>query len=243
MNSGMPPVGFIPCMNMIRRLLTYAWCFCCASAWAQTSILEIANPAPRAGEEVEIIITVKKESLEAIETKEKKSTDDYAALRKNKIAYGNLKISQVLPDTGKVKIGPFRFSIADRVYETNSLTLRVYPKLPDTAREGLWIRQVDYNGQSYLIIEQRSETEDAKFAQLNRDKLEASGLNIVTSTSKSESQFLDKKITAGSTPVNYRISTYKFKRTSAFKGKVKIDKSLFLDFPPNVSMDELWIKG
>jgi len=228
---------------MIRKLLTYAWCFCCATAMAQTSILEIANPAPRAGEEVEIIITLKKENLDALENKEKKTTDDFATLRKNKTAYGNLKISQVLADTGKVKIGPFKFAIADKTYETNSLTLRVYPKLPDTAREGLWIRQVDYNGQSYLIIEQRSESEDTKFAQLNRDKLEAAGLNIVTSTSKSESQFLDKKTTAGSTPVNYRISTYKFKRTSAFKGKVKIDRSIFLDFPPNISMDELWIKG
>lgn len=230
---------------MMRSLLLSLSFLGCATAWAQVSVLETTNPAPRVGDEVEILFSIKKENLSTLEGKDKKSSDDFATLRSNKIAYGDLKISQVFSDTGKVKIGPFRFSILDKEYETNSLTLRVYPKLSDQIKDGLWVRSVDFGGQSYLIIEQRisSEWEIAKFAQLDRDRLEAAGLDIVTSTSKSESQVLDKKNSIGSAPVKYKISTYKFKRSPRFKGKVKIDKNYFIDFPSNVPLDELWVKS
>jgi hypothetical protein len=221
-----PPKQSAVTMNYVCTLILS---LAMMEAAAQLPKLEPSNPAPRQGEEINITFVLKDAGAD--------------------IGNGNLKLRQPLTDTGMVKIGPFQFSVDDKTYATGTLALRVYPKLPDNVHEGIWIRYVLFEGKHYLITEQRvsgdpkkksSEatilsTDGAVFAELDRDRFEEAGLKIVYSNSFSASQVMDKD------EVNYKLTTYKFEKTPFFKGKIKVDKKLFSDFPDKLITPEVWI--
>jgi hypothetical protein len=198
-------------------------------AMAQVPKLEPSNPAPRQGEEINITFILKEAGAD--------------------IGNGNLKLRQPLTDTGLVKMGPFQFTVNDKTYATGTLNLRVYPRLPDTIYEGIWIRYVLFEGKHYLITEQRVSSDPRKkssevmivsnngiaFAELDRDRFEEAGLKVVYSNSFSASQIIDKN------EISYKLTTYKFEKTPFFKGKLKIDKKLFSDFPDKVITPDVLI--
>lgn len=198
-------------------------------AVAQVPKLEPSNPAPRQGEEINVTFSLKETGAD--------------------IGNGNLKLRQPLADTGTVRIGPFQFSVNDKTYVTGTLTLRVYPRLPDSIHEGIWIRYVVFEGKHYLITEQRvskekkksSETvnlltnEGVTFAELDRERFEEAGLKIVYSNSFTASEPMGKD------EVSYKLTTYRFEKTPHFKSKLKVDKKLFSDYPERVVTPEVWI--
>jgi len=198
-------------------------------AAGQLSKLEPSNPAPRQGEEVNITFLLKEGSAD--------------------IGGGSFKVRQPLADTGMVKIGPFQFSINDKSYSTGSLTLRVYPRLPDAIHDGIWIRYVAFEGKHYLITEQRISADQKKkpesnaivigseesFAELDRDQFEQAGLKVVFSNSFTDSEVMGKD------EVSYKLTTYRFEKTSFFKGKLRLDKKFFVDFPDKVITPDVWV--
>ncbi len=210
------------------------------STWTYgQSRLTINNPAPRQGDEIDISITL---------------TDNEEGVGK-----GNLKLTQELTETGLVTLGPFKFTIGDKTYETDILTVTVSPKIPNDIKDGLWIRLVDFNGEKYLIIEQRisnqwkrekkndnevtmTHGDGVKYAEFRKEVLEDNGLDILTSSSSTKSQLLDKNDTFGNGTVSYKIETFKFEKTDKFTKKLRIDKRSFDNFPDNIKVDEIWIE-
>jgi len=191
--------------------------------------LEPSNPAPRQGEELNITFLLKEGGAD--------------------IGGGNFKVRQALADTGLIKIGPFQLSINDKSYSTGTITLRVYPKLPDNIHNGLWIRYVLFEGKHYLITEQRVSADQKKkvesaaivigggesFAELDRDQFEQAGLKVVFANSFTETE------TMGKDEVSYKLTTYRFEKMPHFKGRVKLDKKFFSDFPEKAITPDVWI--
>jgi hypothetical protein len=217
-------------------------------AWGQNSRLETNNPIPRQGDEVQIEFTIDKDDLTEIRNKEKKTKEEYNKMWGNNVGKGSLKITQIVSDTGRVKIGPFSFTVNDTTYVTNTLTLNVLPKLPGNIRDGIWIRYTEIDGIGYLTVEQRVSRGPQKkadsqgtslaldnngitFAELDRDKFEKLGFKIISSSSSSSMQTVDK---VGddllSDFVNYHESTYTFEKIN-LKGTFVIDKSVFVNLP------------
>jgi hypothetical protein len=202
-----------------------------AQAEAQLPKLEPSNPAPRQGEEVNINFLLKDGNAD--------------------IGSGNFKVRQPLADTGLVTIGPFQFSINNKSYSTGTITLHVYPKLPDNIHEGIWIRYVAFEGKYYLITEQRIPADqkkkpegnsiviggEAPFAELDRDQFEQAGLKVVNSNSYTDSGPMGKD------EVSYKLTTYRFEKTAYFKGRLRLDKKFFTDFPEKVITSDVWIAG
>lgn len=213
----------------MNYVYTFFFFLTVVQAAAQLPKLEPSNPAPRQGEEVNITFLLKQGSVD--------------------IGGGNFKVRQPLADTGLVRIGPFQFSINDKNYTTGTLTLHVYPKLPDNIRDGIWIRYVVFEGKNYLITEQRISAAHKKtvdtntivigseepFAEVDRDRFEEAGLKVVFSNSFTAAENLGRE------EVSYKLTTYKFEKTARFKGKVKIEKKLFADFPEKIITPEVWI--
>jgi hypothetical protein len=217
-------------------------------ALGQNSQLETKNPIPRQGDEVQIVFTIDKRDLTELRNKEKKTKEEYNKLWDNNVGKGSLKITQIVSDTGRVKIGPFSFIVDDTTYVTNVLTLKVLPKLPGNIRDGVWIRYTEVDEIGYLIIEQRVsrgpqkktdskgtslalDNEGITFADLDREKFEKLGFTIISSSSNSSMQTVDKLgDEVFSDFVNYHESTYTFEKSDT-KEAFKIDKTLFLNFP------------
>ncbi|HMJ68164.1 MAG TPA: BatD family protein [Cyclobacteriaceae bacterium] len=227
----------------------------------QNSKLGTTNPIPRQGDDIQIEFSVEKKDLTDLKNKQKKIKEDYNRIWNNSVGKGSFKINQIASDTGKLKIGPFSFNLNDTTYLTNTLTLRVLPKLPSNVRDGIWIRSTEIDNLGYLIVEQRvSKGPQAKsdpqgatialnndgiiFAELVKEKFEKLGLKIISTSSNSTSQVVDK---VGnellSQFVNYYQSTYTFEKLADFKGVLKIDQSLFMNFPQNGFIEILTLKN
>lgn len=223
----------------MRTIFFLLSAFLSYSVSAQVARLDIDNPAPRAGDDIRVTFVLEKQGVKS---------------EKSRAGFGDIKVSTALTDTGRMVIGPFRFMIRNKEYQTDSLTIRVYPQLPSTAKDGVWLRQVDFNGDHFLIIEQRvsgrqkkdqknsgeiiigMSSNDKQFASLDESKFEATGLDIISSSSRSGNQTLD------ASDVSFKVATFKFKKTDAFKGKLKVDRKFLNDVPENISFEGILIK-
>jgi hypothetical protein len=79
------------------------------------------------------------------------------------------------------------------------------------------------------------------FAEFDRDKFEGKGLSIVSSSSSSNTQKVDKKAGFGAGTSAYRISIFKFESTHTFKSGLRLDKKFFSNLPSNVQLPEVTI--
>jgi hypothetical protein len=229
-------------------------------AWGQNSRLETNNPIPRQGEEVQIQFTIDKRDLTELESKEKKTKEEYNKLWDNNVGRGSLKITQFVSDTGRIKIGPFSFTVDGTTYVTNTLTLNVLPKLPGNIRNGIWIRYTEVDDIGYLVIEQRVprgpqkkagsqgtslslDNDGIEFADLDREKFEKLGFKIISSSTSSSMQTVDQ---VGddlfSTFVNYHESTYTFEKAN-LRGTLTIDKNLFVNLAKTGYYESIEVKN
>jgi hypothetical protein len=226
----------------MRAIIFLLSAFLSLPASAQVARLDIDNPAPRAGDDIRVTFGLDKDQGTDLQGD--------ARSKKDRTGFGDIKITTTLADTGTMVIGPFRFTIRNKEYTTQVLTIQVYPPLPSEAKDGIWIRQVDFNGDHFLIIEQRVSgqrkkeqkqdaeitigfSSDSQFASLDEDKFEANGLDIISSSSRSGKHGHD---------VSFTVATFKFKKTPAFKGKLKIDRKVLRDVPDNATIESIWIK-
>jgi hypothetical protein len=215
------------------------------------SILEPHNPAPRVGDQIEMSVYFKKKDLADLERKESKSDSENTLLQTNRIAIGTLRLTQVPTDTGEYIVGPISLTFNGQVYTTDKLMLRVSPALPAQEADGIWIRSLTHGGHNYLIIEQRIanqwkkqddgtaitlSTEEVAFAEFDREKFESKGLEIISSSSSTNTHEVDKRAGFGAGTSAYKISIFKFERTPIFKGHLQIDKKFFSNLPKNIQL-------
>ena len=228
---------------------------------AQNSKLETNNPIPRQGDEIQIEFSIEKSDLTDLKNKQKKSKEDFNRIYNNNVGNGDFKINQIVSDTGQITIGPFSFTINDTTYRTNTIRLTVLPKLPGKIRDGVWIRSADIDGIGYLVVEQRVSKEPQrkldsqgttvsfdndgiKFVELDKEKFEKLGLKITSTSTNSTTQATDKVDNElFSQFVRYYKSTYSFEKQVDFKGPLKIDQNLFMNFPKNGFVEILTIKN
>ena len=243
----------------MRAVLLTLLIFVSYQSWSQNSKLTVFNPGPRVGDDIEISITLEKENLEAIKNKSSKSIEEFNQVQSNYIGSGTIKLSDLTNEPGVTQIGPFLFNFNGVTIRTDSILLDIHPLLPENKKEGLWVRVIDFNGDSYLIIEQRIPNswkrgkgqdkntlslgaDNIKFAKLDEAQFESKGLEILSSSSSSSGQIVDKNDVLGSGTVSFNIATYQFKKTENFKKPFKLDKKLFSDFTQNIENGEVWIK-
>ncbi|MBC5773863.1 hypothetical protein H8S95_07295 [Pontibacter sp. KCTC 32443] len=228
------------------------------SVYAQHSQLSVKNPSPRVGEQIEIVMTLKKEDLETLEKKKSKTIEEFSKIQDNFYGSGSLKFSNVATEPGIKQFGPFDFKFGDITVKTDSIKLNIVPALPADKKEGLWVRVVEFRRENYLILEQRipnqlkSEKRDdqithefsaggVKFAELDQAKFELKGFDIISTNTSSNSQTIDKGNLATGT-VSYKISIYKFSKTDKFSKKVELDQSMFSNFPGKIEDGRVWIE-
>ncbi|MER2995951.1 hypothetical protein [Pontibacter populi] len=243
----------------MRAVLLALLIFVSYQSWSQNSKLTVFNPGPRVGDDIEISITLEKENLEAIKSKSSKSIEEFNQVQSNYYGSGTIKLSDLTNEPGLKQIGPFEFNLNGVSVKTDSILLTIYPALPGNKKDGMWVRIIDFNGDSFLIIEQRISNDwkrekgknsttfshggdDVKFAKLDEAKFEAKGLDIISSSSSSSSQIVDKDDVMGSGTVSFNIDTYQFKKTVNFNNAFKLDKKMFIDFTHNIEDVEAWIK-
>lgn len=231
------------------------------TSYGQNSKLTTTNPIPRQGDEIQIEFSIDKKDLTELNNKQKKSKEDYNRIWSNSIGKGSFNINKIISDTGKVKIGPFALTINDTTYVTNTVTLKVLPKLPGNVRNGIWIRSTEINNVGYLIIEQRVSrapltksdnrgatltlnNDEIQFAELKKEEFAKLGLKILSSSTNSTSQIVDK---VGdellSQFVNYHQSTFTFEKQPNFIGTLKLDENLFMNFPKNGLIEILTVRN
>jgi hypothetical protein len=228
-------------MRLTILLVTLTISFC---SWGQIFKLETSNPAPRVGEEITISCSLSKVSPDSIINNKGESWEDLLRQSENHIGDISLEISDwFLTESGRLKIGPFQIPINDKIYLTSELNVTVYPKLPEEIVEGIWVRLLCFQGEDYVILEQRTvgketaktdsngqttysiSTEDVNWASLNLEKIERMGIEI----SKNGSRGTIQTLNIGS--ALYMMTVYKYKTLTSFKGQLTIDKGLMINGP------------
>src|SRR5690349_20173903 len=139
-------------MKRILSIIVFVIAF---PGYAQIVKLSVSNPAPRVGEQFSVSFELEKNDPDSLEV-----ADDIMAKLlvsdMNSVGRGEIEISDwFLSDAGPLKIGPIQIPINGKIYETSVLDLTVSPKLPEDIDEGIWIRQLNFQGQEYIILEQR----------------------------------------------------------------------------------------
>lgn len=227
----------------MKSILTIIVLIGAVPALGQIVKLEPSNPAPRVGDSFSISFILEKHDPDSLEV-----ADDIIAKlmvsSMNRVGDGNLEISEwFLTDPGSLKIGPLQIPINGKNYITNVVDMTVSPKLPEDIDEGIWIRQLNFQGQEYIILEQRCpgqmkpktnengrttysmSTADGKWAKLNMDKIQRKGIEIEEKGSRASIQ----PIAIGD--ALYMVTVYTYKPLPSFKGRLTIDKNLMIYVP------------
>ena len=178
-------------------------------------------------------------------------------LRNKDLGEGIFKVTKLITDTGFNTFGPFIFYVNNKVIQSDTIKLHFDNPLPSETR-GIWIRQLSYNVQEYLIIEQRISGEwvttktsnnstsmefkkdSNDFLEIDKEKVDNNKIKFEFSFSTSKSQ--EVEINNKSETVNYKISLYKIKRTGGFKSTYKLNKRNLKFLPNNQNDFEFIVK-
>lgn len=227
----------------------------CRYAHSQVVILEANNPFPRVGDELEITYKIKKDTIASKEPKSLK--EQLKEIREKELGSGTLKFTNYITSAGKNIIGPIAFTVNDREVKSNTITLEFDKPLPDVT-SGIWIRQLSYEGQEYLVIEQRISGEWIKtqkspnttslefksksndFVEIDEEQIDDHNIDFTLTHSTSKSQ----EVEAGdnSETVNYKVSVYKLTKTNSFRPPFKLDKSKLKYLPESQKDFEFSVK-
>jgi hypothetical protein len=225
------------------------------SAHGQLVKLEPSNPAPRVGDSFHISFSLEKNNLDSMEVS-KDISEKLLVESMNQIGAGYLEISEwFLTEAGDLKIGPFQMPINNKTYTTNTLNIKVSPKLPENINEGIWIRLLNFQGIDYIILEQRHpgkmkpktdsngrttysmSTKDAVWTKLNMDKIQRKGIEIEEKNTRSSIQPIDIG------DALYMVTVYSYKPLDSFKGELKIDKDLLIYVPDKGHFEVVRVKN
>jgi len=210
------------------------------TTFGQKATLQIDNIAPRVGDEIEIHFYL--------------GTN----ISTNNNGDGQIEFNDIVTDSGYVTIGPFSFKVNNQTFLSDSVRISICPKLPKL-QNGIWIRKVNFNGDSYLILEQRisgewetkktdpktvttSFTQDEKkFAEIDLESINERGLSLVQTYSSSHSQTIDENDIFGNGTVNYKLTIYKIIRKSDYSGTFKLREKNFKNLPKNSNFESVII--
>ena len=187
---------------------------------AQIATLEIQNPAPRISDGVEVSVSFDKKKIEKKEYP--MSILEFSEGFENNLGGCDINFRTELLDTGLVTIGPFIFRINKTHFTTDSVTIRVFPDLPEVY-DGVWLRLVSFSGQDILILEQKvshhwnknrehasswsNDAEGVDFTSLDIDKLYALGIELKELGSSTSSSGVNDNL-LGLGTLSYKLTRY-----------------------------------
>lgn len=112
--------------------------------------VSISNPILRVGDDLEIKYWLKSSDTDVENNSSPFDFED----RLKTIGQGELTIAEFTKDTGYIKIDPLVLMFNGKTYTSDTITIYVLPKLPQT-RIGFWSHLVHLNGETFLVLEQR----------------------------------------------------------------------------------------
>lgn len=218
-------------------LSVFIVCLICIKSHSQFAELEIVNPAPRVGEDINV---------------------SYSLILIEEIGKGTFTLKDYNDETGKVTIGPFEFVVDGVTFKSDSLSLTVFPKLPNE-KDGFWVRYFEYKGEYYLITEQRFsgvwkskkedqnsvsfsfETGDVIFAEISDSFVDCDDLKIEFKYSTSYSDNIE-----GAKPFEgtfqFKQYIYKVELKEGYKNDFMLKKKHFQNFPKGIEFEPIVIK-
>lgn len=202
------------------------------AAQAQFARLWLSIPAFRVGEKAEISYNLYSD------------TTGYADSQKGE---GSIKLENTFKKPGPYSIGPISLTIDGITYRSDKITVQVDEALPEE-NNCIWIRQVKFDGDEYILIEQRiggdwetvstgsnssntsfrSKSED--FAEIDPGKLNDAPVNLQFHYSFSTTQNLGNGESA-----NYKISVYVLTKTDRFPGSFTLTRKHMKDLDAKTS--------
>jgi hypothetical protein len=108
------------------------------------SWIEVSNPAPRVGDD--IIVKVSFDTLMP-------NRAGYLNEIKNYVLQSEIKINTVATKAGMNWIGPFTFNVGGRILTSDSVLIYIEEEL-NIKKDTIAIRQIEFNGKVFLLIEQ-----------------------------------------------------------------------------------------
>jgi hypothetical protein len=237
---------------MNRYCLTLLTLFSFSGLIAQKSVtISVDNVEPRVGQEFRL--TIESDFLDNYLKKLLPTEIDIkpgAVPSLTKDTYKTLMATK----EGQMTIGPLEFSFNGEKYKSNTLKINVIPALGD--EEGLWVRKIRLDDADYILLEQiliakklttrtgntttiKWESVDDQFAKLIVDT-EFEGIEFEDSNSGKSGH--PDKIKSHPPEIRYSYKYYRIKKSSDFKGELKLKVDHFVDLPPNFELQDIIIK-
>ena len=242
-------------------LLTCLLSFAILYSNAQIVEFDLDNPGPRVGDDINITYSIKWENPELPEVLTIDHLDLIKQNQKNFVASGKLKVNNHLTEPGTMSIGPLVFNINGDVFETDSISVQVYPKLQEV-NNGLWTRFIFSRGQYYLITEQRvpgkwtreqtapnsftstfSSFDYDGYAKIDEELTNTETFEIKFSSSSINTQTIEPGDGEDSETVHYKLTIYKVTLKVGYQEDYVLLKRNFNHFPEGVTFDPLPIKA
>lgn len=227
----------------------------------QVVVLNVNNPFPRIGDEIEIGYQIEDTSslgrdkfLEDKLKNQNKLYEIFKSYKNRELGKGTLKFTNIIEDTGYNTFGRFSFVVNGIKVESDTVVLYVEKSLPNE-ENGIWMRQRSYKEQDYLIIEQRisgewveTKTDDTTktefisssnyFVEIDDKKVKESEITFIFSSSHSQDVVINNKTET----VNYKITLYNVNRTGLFNSPLKLNKRNLKNLPKNQKDFEFKLK-
>lgn len=215
---------------------------------AQEVKLETNYPEPRVGQSFNITL-----QLDFIEDYLKESLQDGLELSK-KFAFSDYSRDIKANEAGQYTIGPLSFEFNGKTYKSDSITINVIEPL--TKKEGIWIRQVEFDETTFLILEQfinkdwdtkddkdgntfmSISSEDIEFASIQENPID--GLTFSRRHSITNTMPIDDKDRFGPS-LGYSRQIYVV--TNQTGKQIELKKKYFENFPKNTKLHELKINN
>lgn len=139
---------------MKKQLLVVLFCASCTFGYSQTTKLTVHNPLQRVGDRLSVSYTIDPTVKEEDENTNIKPEPRTCRTVDNSLGRGSFMLTKEFDKVGDYTIGPFRCFVEGKLYETNTLTLKVYPKLPNRV-VGVWVNYINFDNGHYIVIENR----------------------------------------------------------------------------------------
>lgn len=226
----------------------------CFTTTGQVVKLSVVDFCPRVGDNLEISYSVVTDTFDVASTNEKellKKTNE------KELGMGQLDFTNFIKDTGSHVFGPFIFTVDGHNVQSGTIAIHFDNALPNV-NNGIWMRQLTYKEEEYLIIEQRIpgkwittktsatssnlsfQMESEDYAELDENKIDYNTIYFQSSHSQSTSRQVE--INGEEETVGYKISFYKIQKTNSFKAPFKLNKNNLKNLPTAQASFEFLIR-
>ncbi|EMR04246.1 BatD family protein [Cesiribacter andamanensis] len=233
-----------------RSLLPFLFLAFSLPALAQNLTLQISNPQPRVGESFTVSF-----SMDFFNEQMSQQLQQQASLEVSQPPFTHKHYSRTFTATraGQYTLGPYSFTFNGVTHTSNQLTIEVIEPL--AKEEGIWLRQVQFGGEDFLILEQMipnlqttpmtpSEFEqgmhhdfEKAFASLRQQP--AAGINLNRRHSTTAAESTDK---TGKASIGYSLQIYRIEKEEAFAGSLQLQPEHFQNLPANIELPMLVLR-